>query len=223
MPRTIAIGDIHGCSQALAALLDAIDPQPDDHLITLGDVVDRGPGSRQAVDLLLDVQTRCRLTPILGNHEEMMLDVVAHGRSPEFWLRFGGADTLDSYGFAGRLDVIPAEHIEFLASGRDYLETESHFFVHANYAPGVPLADQQRLELRWLSLDDSLPGPHISGKKAVVGHTPDRSGEILALNHLTCIDTYCYGGMWLSAADVGSGRIWQANQRGELRTSKGGR
>ena len=27
MPRTIAIGDIHGCSLALAALLESIDPQ----------------------------------------------------------------------------------------------------------------------------------------------------------------------------------------------------
>jgi len=41
--RTIAIGDIHGCSLALKALVDAIDPGPDDLLVPLGDYIDRGP------------------------------------------------------------------------------------------------------------------------------------------------------------------------------------
>jgi len=36
LPRTIAIGDIHGCSIALAALIDIIDPQPQDMIVTLG-------------------------------------------------------------------------------------------------------------------------------------------------------------------------------------------
>ena len=40
MPRTIAIGDIHGCSIALTALIDAIVPQSDDTVVTLGDYVD---------------------------------------------------------------------------------------------------------------------------------------------------------------------------------------
>ncbi len=44
--RKIAIGDIHGCSTALAALVQAIDPQPDDTIITLGDYVDRGIDSK---------------------------------------------------------------------------------------------------------------------------------------------------------------------------------
>jgi serine/threonine protein phosphatase 1 len=35
--RTIAIGDIHGCSRALAALLGAIVPTRNDVIVTLGD------------------------------------------------------------------------------------------------------------------------------------------------------------------------------------------
>jgi serine/threonine protein phosphatase 1 len=41
--RTIAIGDIHGCAAALAALLEAVRPGPDDTLVTLGDYIDRAP------------------------------------------------------------------------------------------------------------------------------------------------------------------------------------
>ncbi|MCH7990406.1 MAG: metallophosphoesterase, partial [Planctomycetes bacterium] len=40
MPRTIAIGDIHGCSDALRSILQAIDPKPEDTIICLGDYVD---------------------------------------------------------------------------------------------------------------------------------------------------------------------------------------
>ncbi len=46
MPRTIAIGDIHGCSTALAKLIELIAPQADDVLVPLGDYVDRGIDSK---------------------------------------------------------------------------------------------------------------------------------------------------------------------------------
>ena len=64
--RVIAIGDIHGCATALRALVEAIRPQPDDTLITLGDCVDRGPESRQVIDELLQLREKCRLIPLLG-------------------------------------------------------------------------------------------------------------------------------------------------------------
>ena len=59
--RTIAIGDVHGCSAALAALIHAIGPGPEDVLVTLGDYIDRGPDSRGVLDLLIDLGRRCRL------------------------------------------------------------------------------------------------------------------------------------------------------------------
>ncbi len=50
-------------------------------------------------------------------------------------------------------------------------------------------------------------GAHVNGKRAVVGHTHDRGGEIFDVGHLICIDTYCYGGGWLTALDVDSAQI----------------
>jgi serine/threonine protein phosphatase 1 len=52
---------------------------------------------------------------------------------------------------------------------------------------------------------------------AVVGHTPQLAGEVLDLGFLVNIDTYCVRGGWLTALDVGSGRVWQADRRGRLR------
>lgn len=215
--RTIALGDIHGCSAALGALLAAIRLRPDDVIVTLGDYIDRGPNSKGVLDRLIDLGRRCRLVPLLGNHEQMLLDVRS-GKYPIYWLLdIGGTTTLDSYGPGRDLDLIPDEHYEFLESCLDFYETDTHIFVHANYFPDIPMAGQHVGMLRWESLRDMTPGPHESGKTVIVGHTPQRSGEILDLGHLKCIDTNCHGGGWLTALDVRTEEFWQADREGNLR------
>jgi serine/threonine protein phosphatase 1 len=215
--RIIAIGDIHGCSVALDALIDAIRPHPEDVIVTLGDYINRGPDSRGVLDRLIDLGQRCRLVPLLGNHDQMLLDVRA-GRYPIYWLLdIGGTATLDSYGPGRDLSLIPDEHFEFMEGCLDFHETDTHIFVHANYFPDIPMGEQHVGMLRWESLRDMTPGPHESGKVVIVGHTSQKTGEILDLGHLVCIDTYCHGGGWLTALEVGTGQVWQTNQRGELR------
>jgi serine/threonine protein phosphatase 1 len=215
--RLIAIGDVHGCVAALRAIIDAVDPQHDDTVVPLGDYVDRGPDSRGVLDLLLELAQRCDLRPILGNHEEMMLSAI-RGKSPyRWWLQHGGNDTLDSYGFVGDFRVIPVEHLSLLDSCLDYFETDDCFFTHAGYVASEPLDRQPAEALRWVGLDERLPGPHVSGKTAIVGHTAQRKGRVLDAGHLRCLDTYCYGGGWLSAMDVRSGQLWQADRNGRMR------
>jgi serine/threonine protein phosphatase 1 len=219
-PRTIAIGDIHGCGAALAALLPALKLGYDDVVVVLGDAIDRGPDSRGVVEQLLDLRRRCRMVPLLGNHEQMLLEAV-DGQIPlQDWLQYGGAETLDSYGKGAPLDILPDEHVDFLRTWGDYHETPSHFFAHGNYIADVDLREQPWDWLRWESLRNLLPGPHDSGKTAVLGHTSNKQGEIINLGHLVCIDTYCYGGYWLTAFEPGTDRIWQANERGEMRESE---
>jgi serine/threonine protein phosphatase 1 len=216
-PRTIAVGDIHGCSAALDALLHAIGSRPEDTIVTLGDYINRGPDSRGVLDRLIDLGRRCHLVPLLGNHDQMLLDVRT-GRYPIYWLLdIGGTTTLDSYGPGRDLSLIPDEHFEFLEGCLDYFETATHIFVHANYFPDISMAEQEVGMLRWESLRETTPGPHESGKTVIVGHTSQKTGEILDLGHLVCIDTYCHGGGWLTALDVLTGEVWRADQRGEVR------
>ena len=56
----------------------------------------------------------------------------------------------------------------------------------------------------------------------IAGHTSQKSGAILDLGHLVCIDTYCYGDGWLTALDVHTEEVWQANREGELRRPASG-
>ncbi len=217
--RLIAIGDIHGCASALDALLTAIAPQAEDTIVTLGDYVDRGPDSKGVIDRLIDLGTRCQLKPIMGNHEEMMLGVLKENQPPYRWLQFGGVETLDSYGFRGDMSVISPEHRQFFDNMLSFYETEDTFFVHANYHPKIPLDRQSPQALRWQKLTETVPPPHMNGKLAVVGHTHDRDGQIFKLRHLVCIDTFCYGGGWLTAMEFPSRKVWQADLSGRLRRS----
>jgi serine/threonine protein phosphatase 1 len=223
--RTIAIGDVHGCPTALTALLAAIEPRPEDTLITLGDYIDRGPHSRGVLDRLITLARHCRLIPLLGNHEELLLDALRDISALRRWLLLGGADTLRSYGWVSGAprralaDWIPQPHREFLANCRPYHETRSHLFVHAGFVPELPLTEQPGQALRWRVTDASTAVPHCSDKVGVVGHTPQFSGEVLNLGFLICIDTNCVRGGWLTALDVDTGRIWQADRVGRLRTS----
>ena len=215
--RTIAIGDIHGCSIALRAVIVAIDPQPDDTLVTLGDYVNKGIDSKGVLDFLLELETRCQLIPLLGNHDAVMLGAIEGRLSVEGWKAIGGTASLQSYGDSERLDDIPTSHLEFLRRCRMWYETPTHFFVHAAYDPDVPLDEQDEATLFWQGIRDEVPGPHVSGKTAVVGHTSQKNGEILDAGHLICIDTNCWDGGWLTAMDVESRMLWQVDESGRFR------
>jgi serine/threonine protein phosphatase 1 len=130
----------------------------------------------------------------------------------------GGIAALDSYGSSGRLDRIPQAHFRFLEGCLPHFETDTHFFVHANFKPDLPLDEQDDHTLRWLSLRDYVPGPHCSGKIAVLGHTPQ--ADVLDLGHLICLDTGCCNGGWLTALDVASRQKWQVDERGNLRAEQ---
>ena len=218
--RTIAIGDIHGCATALRLLLQKLELTKADTLVMLGDAIDRGPDSCNVLDQLLAVQKQCELVPIFGNHEQMLLDAV-EGKMPlHDWLIHGGAETLDSYGEGAALAEVHDEHLDFIYTWIDFHTTDEFFFVHGNYLPKKKLTKQPWYEMRWRSLKFFLPGPHKSGKTAVVGHTSNKQGEVVNYGHLICIDTYCHGGGWLSALEPATGKVWQANEQGESRQSK---
>lgn len=219
--RTFAIGDIHGCSLALAALVDVIQPNQDDLVVLLGDYVDRGPDSRGVIEQIFHLRDQTNLVALSGNHELMMLAACGSRATLGDWLLCGGDATLASYG--GSLDQVPAEHLDFLRSCQPYFETKTHIFVHANYVADTPLCEQSDYFLFWEHITRSFPGPHRSGKVAILGHTPQAGGAVLDAGHVICIDTYCCGDGWLTAMELGSKQIWQANKAGILRSTTGDR
>jgi serine/threonine protein phosphatase 1 len=193
--RHFAMGDIHGCSTALRTLIKAIDPRPEDSLVILGDFIDWGPNTKGVVEQLIALSARCRLITLLGNHEEMLLNALESKSDFRYWLKFGASETLTSYSpHSTDLNVIPTDHIRFIRGCRDYFETETHIFVHANYDPNLPMNRLSETKLRWEALDAARLRPHCSGKTVVVGHTPQANGNVLDLGYLIGIDTDCCRG-----------------------------
>lgn len=186
----------------------------EDTVITLGDYVDRGPDSKGVIDFLIGLRERCNLVTLRGNHEIMMEQARENRGNAAGWLSVGGHETMDSY-HAATLEDVPARHWEFLRNCLPSYETKTHFFVHANAYPDIAIKDQPDSMLYWEFFDN--PPPHESGRTMVCGHSSQKSGLPLNVGHAVCIDTWAYGGGWLTCLDVESGGYWQTNERGESR------
>lgn len=213
--RQIAIGDIHGCLRSLETMMAVLQPQEEDLIVTLGDYVDRGPDSKGVIDFLLDFRrSHSNYVALMGNHEIQMIRALETKLDCDRFLSglCGGRDTLDSYG--GSFDDVPEEHWDFMRNSALYHELEEHILVHAGLEAKVPLADQDCETYYYHRFYGQEA--HMSGKTVVCGHTIQ--GDIPTnLGYAVCLDTCAYGGGWLSALDVDSGRIWQTNERGESR------
>jgi serine/threonine protein phosphatase 1 len=96
------VSDIHGHYRVLRAALNraAFSPQRGDRLYVLGDVVDRGPQSREALRYLLKLRQTYpdRIVLLKGNHEQMLQDWLEGKGDANLYLRFNGGDaTVRSY------------------------------------------------------------------------------------------------------------------------------
>lgn len=212
--RTLAFGDVHGCHRALTTLLGMLALSAAEKVIFVGDLVDRGPLSKQVVDELLALRDTCKVVVIMGNHEQMMRDAISGHGLFNTWLEAGGKATIDSYG--GSIDNIPPDHIRLLMSARPFYETDTEIFIHACLESDISLSNQTSDFLRWKHLGGT-ERPHVSGKRIICGHTPQTDGIPLVFDGWVCIDTFVHGGKWLTCLDVGSDHIVQASQDGGVR------
>lgn len=194
-----AVGDIHGQYEMLETALQRIeaDGGPDAKIVFLGDLVDRGTGSRQVIDRLMQGQAAGRDWTILsGNHDDLFVGFLDTGavmdariKSGVPWNgpRLGGLPTLASYGL-NDLDrpapelwkeaqqAVPADHLAFLRGLPSHLEIGPLLFVHAGIRPGVALADQTRDDMMWIRaefLEDPRPHPWL----VVHGHSAVDAAE----------------------------------------------
>jgi len=190
MQRIFVIGDIHGCFDKLCALMDKIPLNFNrDQLIFIGDYVDRGSGSLEVVDYLIDLKKRVPGTIFLkGNHEDMLQNYL-DGSDRFTYLLNGGQRTLDEYlnrpNNPGKYPV-PSAHLEFFDSLHLYYQTADYIFVHAGLRKKVPLESQKKIDLLWIR-DEFLSTDFDFGKRVIFGHTPFK--EPLVQTNKIGIDT----------------------------------
>ena len=190
--RVYAIGDIHGRADLLDQLLvkiladDAVRGDAEAQIIFLGDLPDRGPGSRQVIEHAMALaQSRPDTVFIMGNHEELLIRVWDGDRpTAAIFHRGGGRETLMSYGvaadeydswdlgdvIAAATRVVPKAHIDFLRAFRPAYRLGDYFFTHAGVRPGIALDDQDETDLRWIR-SDFIESTADFGAVVVHGHT----------------------------------------------------
>lgn len=187
----IAIGDIHGCAKTLEALLDRLAPSPEDHLVFIGDYIDRGPDSKGVIDHLLELRETHRCTFLRGNHEAFMLDYLDNGAF-NLWSANGGVSTVRSYTSSRAELNIPDAHEAFVRDTKLYYETPDFFFVHAGLKPDLSIKENlsQSGEDVFLWERSHMRARRLKWEKPVVcGHTPQP--EPINRDKLIAIDTGC--------------------------------
>lgn len=232
--RAYVIGDVHGCLELLDRLLGRIESEIAEQgkrktsIIFLGDLIDRGPASAQVVERLRTYSPPgANVHFVMGNHEEVMLRVLAGEIDMlSSWLRFGGAETLRSYGLEPRelsnlpssqiedrlRAAVPVAHREFLSGFADSISFGDYVFVHAGIRPGVDLSEQSQTDLRWIR-EPFLEDTTDHGFVVVHGHTITNTVE-LGVNRIG-IDTGAFCTGILTALCIERSRRWLLQTSGE--------
>lgn len=208
--RIYAIGDVHGRADLLDRVLSRIDAHVAAHPVVrpihvlIGDYIDRGPGSREVLELLIGCAQGREMVFLRGNHENFILEFLQNPSTFRDWSKMGGIETLMSYGLKPPLNadaltqknlaselaaLLPKSHRNFLHSLVSSFSCGQFFFAHAGVRPGIPLAKQRDEDLLWIR-DDFLLHEEDFGKIVVHGHTPVRELDIRS-NRIN-IDTGAY-------------------------------
>lgn len=190
MQKIFAIGDIHGCYEKLCELMDKIPiNMARDQLLFIGDYIDRGRGSIEVLDYLIDLKKRSPgIIFLKGNHEDMLQNYL-DGSDRFTYLLNSGQQTLDAYlksSNASEDYPVPSAHLEFLSALCLYYQTEDYIFVHAGLRDKVLLESQKETDLLWLR-DEFIYSDYDFGKRVIFGHTPFK--EPLVQTNKIGIDT----------------------------------
>lgn len=195
--RRFVIGDIHGCSKTLRAMLEeVIQLGPDDVLYLLGDYIDRGPDSKGVLEYLMRLWDEdYDIRPLLGNHEEMLLQAAAGDEEARrMWFSNGGRGTMQQLG-AETPAEIPQRYIKFLAMLPRILTTDDYVLVHAglDFRTADPIHDTSPTAMLW-ERDYRVDAWKLAGRTMICGHTVRPLFEIKESlqSQYICLDNGCY-------------------------------
>ncbi|WP_106403011.1 metallophosphoesterase family protein [Actinocorallia populi] len=218
MGRIVIVGDIHGCFEELIELLEKVDLRPDDLLISVGDLVDRGPDPGGVVEYFRE---RPNSVVLMGNHERKHVRGVFSYAQEITRLQLG-----DRY----------AETVDWMRTLPYYFENEQVRVVHAAMVPGVPLASQReevlcgstRGERELAALfpgghwhdhyTDAAPvvfGHHVTGREPLI-----RDGRVFGLDTGAChgwnLTALCVPGFTVHAVPARADHWAAAKRRWQL-------
>ncbi|MGW4890832.1 metallophosphoesterase [Kitasatospora sp. NPDC004240] len=218
MGRTIIIGDIHGCYDELLDLLDLVELRPEDLLVSVGDLVDRGPKPGEVVRFFRE---RANSVVVMGNHERKHVRGVLSYAQEITRLQLGAAYE---------------ESVEWMRTLPYSFENEHVRVVHAAMLSGVPLGEQREEVLcgstrgerelaaafpdgHWHDhYTDAKPvvfGHHVTGREPMI-----RDGRVFGLDTGAChgwnLTALCVPGFTVHAVQARADHWADARRRWQL-------
>ena len=204
----VVIGDCHGAYLTFQAMLKQL---PDEEIFITGDVVDRGPRSKDILDFLV---AHPEIKSVLGNHEHLAIGSFSDSFDSRYyrqdWLANGGYQTMLSYGLEVVDFEFPPEHMEYMKKLPLYIEKDGVFISHSLIFHSLEAATAS------LDSNQSIIWARYGTTKRVnkcfhvFGHTPVK--EPLMRKHWCCIDcgaAYPKHGGYLAAIQYPSKKIFK--------------
>ena len=222
--RIYAVGDIHGNVDALRDVFARIDADRSTSnnkrpiQVFLGDYVDRGPASREVLDLLISRKRTDEVLLLKGNHEAMFLEFFDNPSLLQNWRQFGALPTLASYGLRPSLNPtrdeqhelarelaerMPPSHRQLMTAMPISFACGDFFFAHAGVRPDVPLKHQKEQDLLWIREDFLLYERDLE-KIVVHGHTPVAEPEVRSNRINLDVGAYATGRLACLVIDGGT-------------------
>lgn len=197
-PRYFFIGDIHGCADELLDLLKKINPRRGDRIISVGDIVNKGPDSNRAVQLMLEYGVEA----VLGNHDRLVKLALRHPDSPDHKKKH-----------LKLLHQLTPEHQEWIVNlplFRHYDDIQTSV-IHAGLKPYVPIEEQDEVMITNIRVVDPVSKAYVKrdqpgipwyfyyddSRRIIYGHHACRS--IKVHKSTIGIDTGCLYGHKLTA------------------------
>jgi Calcineurin-like phosphoesterase len=201
-PRTIVVGDIHGCYDELMELLEKVNFSADDRIVAVGDLVTKGPKNREVLELFM---RDARFSTVIGNHD-LALRRKWNGEK----IKLKSAQKTTHKELKAEKEI----YASFLNKAPFTIDLNTHLVVHAGLRPNVELYSQTTEDmtlLRTLGKDreshDGTPWYDVyDGEKVVLfGHwpapEPRRGAKAIGL------DTGCVYGYNLTAYIIETGEF----------------
>jgi hypothetical protein len=200
--RIFFIGDVHGCLDELKEMTETLGPDPDDEVILLGDLINRGPAVADVLKFVYKNGFRC----VCGNHE---------------------ADYRKNHLTDPRYRVLKTQISDdihnWIMNLPYFINTENFIAVHAGTEPGVS-PEKSRSEIlcgirtwdgKGINLRDPANPPwydfYTAEKPVFYGHWA-KMGLCIRKNTFG-LDSGCVYGNALSAMELSSGKLTQVKSR----------
>jgi len=186
--RIVAISDVHGHLEVFESLIAEAKLQPEDHLIIIGDFINKGPDSLPTLRKMMALTKRPNTYILKGNHEYFICHYLYEDPTSDRFLHFLKEDHFETIlhdtCIDGDFDLYNCKHLEDLIqwqmthykSELDFINTrpiiafvDDMTFVHGGYCKEV---DVETDEGKLLKFDDYNHLSVVNDDTVIVGHWP---------------------------------------------------